>query len=126
MSTSSSESIAYQYGPAGVEVRIQREVYDLDTIAAAAHRFTDRAYVDLSHDGDSRTICRLRPKSSLENLERLAGEFANELLDQKLRARLAEQTEPIRRLLIAQAFSRTNLLHPELDDDSSGRASRSP
>lgn len=60
--------------------------------------------------------CRVIPKSHDEDGRALAGELANEMVDQMLRQRLQEETEPIRRLLLAQAFSRTNIAHPELDE----------
>jgi His-Xaa-Ser system protein HxsD len=98
----------------GACVHLQTSVYHLDDVAVAAHKLTGRAFVHIS-GSDARITCRMRPKSTMENLEHLAGDFVNEVLDQRLRRQLATQTEPVRALIIAQAFSRTNLLHPELD-----------
>lgn len=95
-------------------VRFQQSVYGIDPILKAAHRFTDRCHVH-AEQSDGMTIVRLTARTALANLRHLAGEFANEVLDQRLRATLAEQTEPIRRLLIAQAFSKVDLLHPGLE-----------
>lgn len=96
-------------------VRFQVAVYSLAAVMAAAHRVTDRCFVHVEKDGADWIACRLVSKHSDIDLAALGGDFSNEVLDQQLRARLAEETEGVRRLLLAQAFSRTNILQPELD-----------
>jgi His-Xaa-Ser system protein HxsD len=105
-------------GPTAV-VRVQLGVYGLEPLLKAAHVFTGKCFVHIEDEGAGSVLCRLKPIRPLDNSERLAGEFANELIDQSLRARLSASTEPVRRILIAQAFSNTNLLHPEFDAASS-------
>lgn len=102
--------------PGGISLRVQVSIYGEEGIAQAVHRFTDRCYVHLEREGDS-LICRLLPKDERGDMRLVAGDLANEMLDQMLRHRLKEETEPTRRLIVAQAFSRTNVLHPELDTD---------
>ena len=99
----------------GLVARVQLGVYGLEPLQTTVHKFTDRAFVHLEKIDDDVVLCRFQRRRSLDNLEQIAGEFLNELLDQSLRWQLAQKTEPIRRLLIAQAFSQTNLFHPELD-----------
>ena len=98
-----------------IVTRVQLDVYGLQPLLTAAHKFTDRAYIHLEQESEGVVICRLRAKRRIDNAETIAGEFLNELLDQRLRERLYKQTEPVRRLLLAQAFSQTNLIKPELD-----------
>lgn len=95
--------------------RVQLSVYGLEPLQKAVHNFTDRCHVHLEQIDERTVLCRFSMKSAGSDLKMLAGEFLNELLDQSLRARLAEKTEPVRRLLLAQAFSKTNLLTPEFD-----------
>lgn len=95
-------------------IRFATSIYDATAVARAAHSLTDKCYVHLDQQSDT-TLVRLTPRQSLTNLETCAGRLANEALDYQLRAKLQQQTEPIRRLIIAQAFSRTNLFVPELD-----------
>ena len=99
----------------GIVVRIQTSVYGEQSISFAAHKFTDRCFVHLERSGADTILCRVVPKAPGDDARALAGDLANEILDQMLRARLQAETEGIRRLLLAQAFSRTNILHPELD-----------
>lgn len=101
--------------PGGVVFRVQASVYGEQAIAAALHRFTDRCFVHMER-ADDWVVCRVVPAQAGADGRALAGALANEMLDQKLRARLQEETEPIRRLLLAQVFSRTNIAHPELDE----------
>ena len=57
------------------------------------------------------TICGMgghRMRRILEAAD-LAGMFCNELLDQALRAKLSEETEPVRNLILAHALSHTSL-----------------
>lgn len=100
----------------GLVVRLQVSVYGADAVARAVHRFTDRCYVHLEYDGSDHLLCRLKAKRPGDDLRALGGEIVNEALDQMLRAQLAAETEQTRLLLLAHAFSNTNILHPELDD----------
>jgi His-Xaa-Ser system protein HxsD len=96
-------------------VRVQLDLYGLDPLLAAAHKFTGRCFVHLEQEAAGVILCRIRAKQSVEDPGAIAGDFCNEVLDQTLRARLRASTEPVRSLLLAQAFSRTNLISPELD-----------
>ena len=96
-------------------IRLQPILYGSDSVLRAAHRFTDRCYVHIEQGADGSLDCRLRLKHPGGDLEAIAGEYANELLDQALRSRVRAETEAVRSLLLAQAFSKVNLLHPELD-----------
>jgi His-Xaa-Ser system protein HxsD len=99
----------------GVLVRMQIALYGRDAILKAAHRFTDRCSVHLEETTDGEILCQFQVQGDPAAAEPFVAAFVNEALDQSLRAKLAEQTEPIRRLLLAQAFSRHNLIHPDFD-----------
>ena len=101
-----------------IEIEFDLRVYALETIERAAHRMMDRCFIELAVPNSSAVCCVLRPRVPLTNLENLRGEFQNQVLDQHLRHQLDLSTRGVRDLIIAQAFSRTNLLHPELDQDS--------
>lgn len=100
----------------GLAIRVDLSVYGVESVLRAAHRFTGRCHVHVEKETDSVAIVRVHPKTQGEDASFVAGELLNEILDQDLRSRLAASTEPIRRLILAQAFSSMNLLHPELDD----------
>lgn len=116
MSSAEEDPNFLHVGEDGVSFRVQESVYDQAAVAAALHRFTDRCFVHLERSDDGWFRCRVVPRRSNEDGRTLAGLLANEMLDQLLRQHLQRETEPVRRLILAQAFSRTNILHPELDE----------
>ena len=96
-----------------LKLRFASAVYSLDAVKKAAYVFGDRCYAHIEVCNDV-TVVTLQPKGQLPG-EQLSGEFANEVLDQDLRQRIAAETEGIRNLIIAQAFSSASLLNPALD-----------
>lgn len=96
---------------------IDLSVYTLEAVLRACYRFTDRSYVFLSRAdrGSDNLVVLLRKKKASDEAP-LAGEFYNELVDQQLRIRIAEETGPIRELIVAQAFAEGNLLDPRRED----------
>jgi len=95
----------------GVNVVFAPEAgFAIEAIKHAAYRFSDRLSVEITSATDG-TCCRLRPLNSKNpvNLQDLAGEFRNEVLDQDLRRRVAAETESYRNLILSLAFSKTPL-----------------
>ena len=66
----------------------------------------DRLYFYFDKRGAGTLVAELKAKdgSSGEALERLKGEFLNELLSAELRAQIARRTKKVREALIAQAL----------------------
>jgi len=101
------------------------EVYDLDVVYGAAYLFIDRCYVFLDRVADRRVAVALRTRAEADNdaLESLAGEFANELLNQALRKHIGESNAKIREFIMAKSFfaadgpSTVDRLLAELDEE---------
>ena len=85
--------------------------HSADAIQRAAYRLSDRLSCDLISD-ESVYRCKLHLKESDVSDEETLADFRNEVLDQTLRERIREETEPMRTLILAQAFSRTGLVEP--------------
>ncbi len=85
---------------------LDEALYPLDAIYGAAYLFVDRCYIFLDRPADKQVQVRFRTKSDSteQDLEALAGEFANELLNQVLRLRISESTKSIREYTLARAF----------------------
>ena len=101
------QEFQYQADERSVTFEIQENVYPLDAIYGAAYLFIDRCYVFLNRPADAVVSVRLKTKehgADEQVLDALAGEFANELLNQAFRARLAESTGKIREYYVARAF----------------------
>jgi His-Xaa-Ser system protein HxsD len=102
-----SPEVELTYSDDGRRVRfvIDETLYPLDAIYGAAYLFVDRCWIFLDRPADQQVGVRLTPKQDgTTTPEALAGEFANELLNQALRHRLAESTATIREYVMARAF----------------------
>ncbi len=86
-----------------VVLNINAKIYALETIYSAAYVFLDRAYVMLDGDPENMIIVRLKPKGK-EELEKLGGEFLNELINYGDYKNRSEQTKSIREMLLQRAL----------------------
>jgi len=89
---------------------VNGKVYPLEAIYGASYTFLDRAYVFL--DGDPNKIIRIylkgKEKFSQKDLEKLVGEFSNELLNYALRIKIAERNKRIREYIVGTALFSAN------------------
>ena len=80
-------------------------IYRISAVKKAAYRLGDRCFVKLEVLADGGMRVGLTAKSDQVDFAALEGDFLNELLDQDLRETIAQETERVRNLLLAQAFS---------------------
>jgi His-Xaa-Ser system protein HxsD len=102
-----------------IALEVDLSIYSAEAIRRAGYKLTDRCFVFLAPGTSEGTLVAcLAPKSPqpATYVEELMGEFANEVLDQKLRESLAEEFGPIQALITEQAFGEANLLDPERDE----------
>lgn len=86
-----------------VVLNVNPKLYALETVYSAAYVFLDRAYILLDGDPDKEIIIRLKPREK-EDLEKLGGEFFNELINYSDYKNRAEQTQKIREMLLQRAM----------------------
>ncbi len=88
-----------------VMLTLSTTIYRLAAIKKAAYRLGNRcaALIELTTDGN--VALKLISKRIGDSTQSLEADFLTELLDQELRETIAEETAPIRNLLLAQAFS---------------------
>lgn len=86
-----------------VILSINPKLYPLETVYSAAYVFLDRAYILLDGDPKKEIIVKLRSKTG-EDLEKLEGEFFNELINYSDYQKRAEQTKKIREVLLQRAL----------------------
>lgn len=104
--------------PDRAEVVFDAAAYRLSAVKKAALKFGDRFHtlitiVTTQNTNSIKVV--LRAKSVVDSFEFLVGEFCNEVLDQDLRERISEETEAVRNLILAHAFSRTSLINADWD-----------
>lgn len=88
-------------------------VYGLTALLKVADKFTDRCFVHLQKRSEHIVEVRFRSKNPAVSLDLIAGEFGNEILDQRLREIVARESEPVRNLVLAHALSRVGLVTVE-------------
>jgi His-Xaa-Ser system protein HxsD len=95
----------------GLDICVNLSVYPLDTLFRVSYWFTDRCYLFLTADEDhSAVTVHFSRKTPDTDLALIAGEFSNELINQKVRRDVADETRAIRELIVAQAFAEADLL----------------
>lgn len=89
-----------------VKIKLDEKIYSLQVIYGAAYVFIDRAYIFISIDNNGKISVRFRSKNNtLKNdIEKIVGEFENELLSYALRVELLNKTKKIREMIIEKAL----------------------
>lgn len=86
------------------------QIYSVDTIQKSGYRFIDRLSVDIRKSGsDILCVVTLDHRLGDASAESCIQDFKKEVLDQHLRAKIREETEPVRNLILAYAFSKSGL-----------------
>jgi His-Xaa-Ser system protein HxsD len=87
-----------------------RSAYSADAIQRAAYVFGDRLSIDLQVK-DTIYECVLHLETDeADAAEAIVSEFRKEVLDHVLRERIRNETEEVRNLILAHAFSNTGLV----------------
>jgi His-Xaa-Ser system protein HxsD len=94
-----------------VRLVLDTRLYRLIAIQKAGYRLAQRFTLVLnSQEGAMVRATLLLTPGGVQNAQDCVSAFYRELADQELREGLAEQTKDIRALLLAHAFSRTDLV----------------
>jgi His-Xaa-Ser system protein HxsD len=105
-----------------VIVSINPKIYPLEVIYSAAYVFLDRAYILLDGEPQSKITVELKPKKKpvdREELEKLGGDFNNELINYADYRKRAERTAKLRELILQRALLTNSQLEEE-DYESDG------
>ena len=97
-----------------IDVTFNLAVFSLDAVKTACYKFLDRFTPDIELS-DGKIICHLAfdDKFSEAAVSATVDNLKKEVLDQDLRLKLKTETEPIRNLIFAHAFSKTGLIADE-------------
>ena len=91
--------------------RLKPSIYPLETIYLACYVFLDRAYLFLDGHPKKEIIVRLKGKESLSQrkLEKLVGEFNNELLNAALRRKISQDNKKLREAIVFRALASSQI-----------------
>src|SRR5689334_8075438 len=95
-----------------IALMIDVRVYRLTAVKKAAYRLADRCTAVIGVPDEHRLPVSLhfRPGTGEPGAREGVRAFYQELLDQELREQIAEETEPVRTLILAHAFSKIDLI----------------
>src|SRR3989304_7423243 len=109
---------------------IDTDIYQLKTLYAASHLFTDRAFVFLKRSSKKTINIHLKIKDDVnknglltKRLKLLAGEFNNEILNQALRESISNNNKSIREYIVLSAVLWSLIKKPELKNNKLGKKS---
>ncbi len=92
-----------------MKLNLSKTIYSVEATQKAAYRFIDRLTILVEPSGEE-LICYIEPVAGHEaKFEEHLADFKRELLDQQLRKQIKDETEPVRNLILAYAFSRSGL-----------------
>jgi len=94
-----------------VELTFDSASHSADAIQRAAYRFCDRLSCELTST-ETEHRCLLTALGDVA-IDAQTADFRTEVLDQVLRERIRAETEPIRTMILAQAFSKTGVVDPQ-------------
>lgn len=92
-----------------VTMDVAESLFSIDAIYGTAYLFVDRCWLFMTRPSDGVVGVNLKTKEETDEagLEALAGEFANELLNQAIRVQIADSTSTLREYTMARAFFTT-------------------
>ena len=96
-------------GDGEITLAFDQATVDLDALQRSAYAVAAEMTVDIRVSGAD-YVCTLFPRRAEVAADELRHRFRAEINDQILRARIAKETEPLRNLVFALAFSRTGLV----------------
>ena len=101
--------LQYTLSERTVSLDVDEGLFNIDAIYGAAYLFVDRCWLFLTRPSENVVGVHLKSKEDAQQseLEALAGEFANELLNQAIRIQITESTATLREYTMARAFFTT-------------------
>lgn len=108
--TSARPQWDFDAGAVGLDLDLR--CYRLVAIQKTAYRYARRCTVIFGTAVDQIVPVTIRfpPRTSPATMNEVVDEFFRDLLDQELREHIGEETRAIRALILAQAFSKTDLV----------------
>ena len=91
------------------EITLEKEIYPIVVIEKAISNFMENAYIKIKTENGKKVIVQLVLKivNNKENLEKIIGDFYNELLREALRYEISKETKNLRELIVGRALYTT-------------------
>lgn len=102
------------------KILVDATVFPCEVVLKAAHTFTHQFYIEICSSDSNQTKVSLRPKEAEADMDAARGLFQNELIEQRLRLLIGQQTAGIRDLIMSHALSKSHILRPDLETSEPG------
>lgn len=100
-------------------LEVDTAIYSLEALFRVCYTFTDRCYLFLEPaTKDKSVVVRITGKKPDSDLDAVAGEFSNALIDERVRRDIATETMSIRELIVAQAFAEADIVDRSFSEAS--------
>lgn len=83
---------------------IKNGLYESEAILNASYKFTDKCYINIEPIGELTEIY-FQSKDRVTDIEKIALDYGNELIDQQVRLNTGREFKIIREELVKKAFS---------------------
>jgi His-Xaa-Ser system protein HxsD len=103
---------ATEEGNEVARLEVDTTLYTSDALFRACYTFTDRCYLFLKQQTAHAIVVEFRKSDPSVSLADVVGAFANELINQRVRAAIASETRAIRERIVAQAFAEADFRAP--------------
>ncbi|MFA5974604.1 MAG: His-Xaa-Ser system protein HxsD [Elusimicrobiota bacterium] len=107
--TSRPEGVVTDIGDKVFRFFIDPSLYLEQVVFKTCYVFIDRCYIHLAHDERGQILVTIQLKDVNHRDSDVAGEFLNELINQRLRRDINSEVGVVRQLLVAAAFDEGNL-----------------
>ena len=88
-------------------IQLSDKIYEEEAVMEASYKFTDNCYIYVDKEGDIINVHFIKKNNDLD-LNKVALEFSNEIIDQQIRKKTYEEYKEIREQLVKKAFSSIN------------------
>ena len=97
---------------------INDQIYSLTVVMKTAYMFIDKVYIYFDYEKVNvlRVEFTAKQKYDKDYMEKMVGEFYNELLNQALRLKIFEKTKNIRELILGRALYNTCIETEEIEN----------
>ena len=88
------------------EILLSKEIYPLVSVKKALANFMEDTYIKIDSNKD-KIVVQIALQEDKKNLEKIIGEFYNELLRESLRYNIAIETKHLRELIVGRSLYTT-------------------
>jgi His-Xaa-Ser system protein HxsD len=101
---------AVQLDDGALRLSLATDIYSVDAILRSCYWLTDRCYVHLAASVGHVEVTLLLKAGNDTEMNTLAWEFLNSLVDNQLRVSIQRETAAVREMIISQAFADVDVI----------------